>query len=152
MHVLIKETTHVYTPQLPLLLQQRCNRIGHAPLNKTSGYEVRRLVDVAHSAAIVDVLADSFVAKEPLHVLLGVTRCEMMQFARSLYAEAAKGDLSLVVLERDGGRIVGGDFLFDYFAGVSVQVGVCGWVCVRVRACVRACVCLRACVRACASD
>ena len=110
-------------------MQQRANRIGHAPLNTTSRYEVRRLVDVEHSAAIVDVLADSFVAKEPLDVLLGVTRCEMMQFARSLYAEAAKGDLSLIVLERDGGRVVGGDFLFDYFAGVSVKVCVCVHAC-----------------------
>ena len=88
---------------------------------RTDKYEVAPLHEIAENKVIIDVLADSFVAKEPLDVLLGVTRCEFLPFARSLFREALKETLSFVVLDRVTGEIVGGDFLFDYFRGVQVE-------------------------------
>ena len=85
-------------------------------------YVVRALADA--DDVIVDILASSFSEKEPLDVLLGVTEAELRPFARSLHAAATRPDAprySLVVVERATGRVVGGDFLFDYFGGVSVK-------------------------------
>ncbi len=103
--------------------------IDHVTVNQQSSeetlhtdkYIVRPLEEVENNEYIIDLLADSFVEKEPLVVLLGVTKEEFMPFAKSLYKEACKNNMSLIVLEQTSGRIVGGDFLFDYFDGVKVQ-------------------------------
>ena len=88
---------------------------------RTDKYEVKRLHRVERPEHIIDVLTDSFIEKEPLDTLLGVTRHEFLTFARSLYHQATQSDLSLVVFDRASGDIVGGDFLFDYFRGVQVE-------------------------------
>lgn len=88
---------------------------------RTDKYEVRPLHEVSKKEQIIDILTDSFVEKEPLDTLLGVTRNEFLTFARSLYSEAATTDISLIVLDKSTGNIVGGDFLFDYFKGVEVE-------------------------------
>ena len=87
----------------------------------TDKYVVKPLGEVQQTEGLIDLLADSFVEKEPLLVLLGVTKTELMPFAHSLYQESKMTNLSLVVLEKKSQKIVGGDFLFDYFEGVKVQ-------------------------------
>ncbi len=87
----------------------------------TEQYLVRRLHQVPNNCEIVDILAESFIEKEPLDVLLGVTKTEILPFALSLYEEAIKYDFSLIVLDKDSGEIVGGDFLFEYSCGVRIK-------------------------------
>ena len=88
---------------------------------RTDNYVVMPMQDVPDNDVIVDMFTDSFTEKEPLDVLLGVTKTEFITFARSLYSEASRGRLSLIVLDKYTRKIVGGDFLFDYFRGLHVE-------------------------------
>ena len=97
--------------------------VSFCPLHqrmRTDKYMVKRLLEVPERSKIVEILAESFIVKEPLDVLLGVTKDEIMPFAESLYNEALKNDYSLLVVDSNN-KIVGGDFLFDYFDGVQVK-------------------------------
>ena len=87
----------------------------------TQSYEARPLNDVEQSSRLIDILADSFIEKEPLSVLLGMTKLEFMTFACSLYREASTGDLSIIILDKVTGEVVGGDFLFDFFEAPAVE-------------------------------
>ena len=82
---------------------------------ETHKYVVRGLAEIKNNERIIDVLADSFVEKEPLDVLLGVTKDEFMPFAKSLFDQASKNNMSLIVLDKETDEVLGGDFLFDYF-------------------------------------
>jgi acyl carrier protein len=53
-------------------------------------YAVVPLSTLADSESTVDLLAESFSKKEPLDVLLGVSKSEIIPFARSLYKAAMK--------------------------------------------------------------
>ena len=101
-------------------IQQIINHvtISTAPIGETFDthkYIVKPLTEVKNNERIIDVLADSFVEKEPLDVLLGVTKDEFMPFATSLFNKAAKENISLIVLDEMTEEVMGGDFLFDYF-------------------------------------
>ena len=87
----------------------------------TDRYQVCPLVDVTGSEDIIHILAESFIEKEPLDVLLGVTKDEIMIFSESLYHLALNQNLSFLVRDIESGRIVGGDYLFDYFEDMVIQ-------------------------------
>ena len=84
-------------------------------------YCCKALHEVPNNMELVDIIADSFVEKEPLDSLLGITKTEFLPFAKSLFEKAQSSELSLIILDADSGEIVGGDFLFDFSEPVSVK-------------------------------
>lgn len=120
LHITIEEFSRSKT------IQEIIDRItaGTEPVNEilqTERYIIQSLNQAKDSQRIIKVFAESFVEKEPLDVLLGVSLEEFQIFANSLYAAAHQSTLSLVVIDQDSGEIVGGDFLFDYHGGLQVQ-------------------------------
>lgn len=92
--------------------------ISTAPIGETlitDKYIVKFLSETKNKERIIDVLADSFIEKEPLDVLLGVTKDEFMPFAKNLFNQASQNNISLIILDEETEDVVGGDFLFDYF-------------------------------------
>ena len=87
----------------------------------TDRYLVCPLTDVTEHQDIVNMFAESFVAKEPLCVLLGIRKEDIILFSESLYHLALNQTLSFLVRDKEKGHIVGGDLLFDFKEDIAYQ-------------------------------
>ena len=87
----------------------------------TEKYVVKPIHNVEGSVFIIDIFAESFVMKEPLCVLLGLTKPDFLDFAHSLYRAAEDNPFSIAVIDQQTGKIVGADFLFEFSTPPDVQ-------------------------------
>jgi hypothetical protein len=89
-------------------MKEMPRRVAHS-----SRYQLIPLTKLPESKDIIHIFTESFVNKEPLDVLLGVTSEEFHMFATNLYNAALQNALSLLVVDNTSGKIVAGDFLFN---------------------------------------
>ncbi|ELT95442.1 hypothetical protein CAPTEDRAFT_130280 [Capitella teleta] len=122
LHIAIEDFSRANTIQEIINGISESNKVSiPKEITETSKYKIKQLNETPDNEKIIRIFTESFIHKEPLDVLLGVTSEEFEIFAESLYNAAIKDSLSMVVTDSANGEVVAGDFLFNYHSEIAVR-------------------------------